>query len=217
VALEVIGAGYGRNGTLSMKLALEQLGFGPCYHMIEVFERPEHSALWHDFARGRTVDFEALFDGFRATVDWPACNAWRELAERYPQARVILSERDPAAWYRSVMNTIYQGSQQSLASDDPLRRAHGEMVFALIWDGIFDGRMDDEAHVIACYEAHNARVKAEIPAERLLVYQVGSGWEPLCDFLDVPVPDMPYPSVNSTEDFRRNLLEDGQASSAQDP
>lgn len=208
MTLEVIGAGFGRNGTLSMKLALEQLGFGPCYHMMEVFGRPEHTGFWHDFALGRPVDFDAVFHGFRATVDWPACNAWRELAARYPQARVVLSVRDPAAWYRSIMNTIYLGSQQSVASEDPQRRAHGEMVFALIWDGIFGGRMDDEAHVIACYEAHNARVKAEIPPERLLVYEVGSGWEPLCAFLEVPVPATPYPSVNSTEEFRKNLLED---------
>lgn len=199
--MKIIGAGFGRTGTLSLKLALEQLGFDKCYHMMEVREHPEHTDVWRRAHRGEAVDWEALYTGYQATVDWPSCNLWQELAEHYPDAKVLLTQRDSAKWYASVMNTIYKFSTAGLDSDDPAARAGSEWAKEIIWDRVFDGRMDDEAYVRGVFERHNKAVQEAVPAERLLVYQPGDGWEPLCRFLDVPVPARDYPHVNSTQEF----------------
>jgi len=121
MAIKVIGAGFGRNGTLSLKQALETLGFGKCYHMAEVFQHPEHVPVWRAAAHGKSVDWDAVFDGYQASVDWPSCSFWQEQMARYPDAKVVLSERDPERWYESVMNTIYPDPRPRLAGD--LRRA----------------------------------------------------------------------------------------------
>jgi hypothetical protein len=205
MSIKVIGAGFGRNGTLSLKLALEQLGFVRCYHMLEVREHPDHVQAWREAARGAPVDWDRLFAGYQASVDWPSCNFWREQRARYPEAKVILSERDPERWYQSVMNTIYPSSVAARQSDDPRVRAQMEMVHELIWDGTFGGRMEDKDHVIGVYLAHNAAVKAEVPPDELLVFESSQGWEPLCRFLGKEVPEAPYPSVNSTEDFHQRI------------
>jgi hypothetical protein len=202
MGLDVVGAGLGRTGTLSLKHALERLGFDKCYHMLEVGQHPEHRELWSAARRGEAVDWDALFEGYRAAVDWPACDFWRELADYYPESKVLLSVRDPERWYASVRNTIHLNTVESLRSGDEATRARGEWVNRQIWEANFDGRVEDKDRAIAVYEAHNARVQAEIPAERLLVYEPGGGWEPICEFLDVPVPDEDFPHVNTTEDFR---------------
>ena len=201
MALEVIGAGYGRTGTLSLKFALEKLGFDKCYHMMEVFQHPEHVPMWAAAQRGEHVDWNKLYDGYSATVDWPSCNFWREHAAFYPKAKVILSTRDPDKWYESVMNTIYVASTGMLNSPDPQLRAMGEWATRLTWDGVFGGRMHDKAHVLDVLRKHEATVKATIPRERLLVFDAKEGWEPLCRFLGKPVPAEPYPRVNTREDF----------------
>lgn len=202
MAVQVIGAGFGRTGTLSLKFALEKLGFDPCYHMMEVGRRPEDTQVWQRAHDGEAIDWLGFLDGWRATVDWPSCNFWREQLEAFPHAKVILSKRDPARWYASVMNTIYPSSQAAMHSDDPTGQARGRWANTIIWDGIFDGRMDDEAHVLAVLAAHEEDVRARVPAAQLLEFSPGDGWAPLCAFLDVPVPDEDYPRVNSTEDFR---------------
>jgi hypothetical protein len=199
--LDVIGAGYGRTGTLSLKLALERLGFTKCYHMMEVFGHPEHVPMWAAAHRGEPVDWEKLYEGYRATVDWPSCNLWREHAALWPNAKVILSTRDPDSWYDSVMNTIYKSSTQMKSSDDATMRRFGEWATEITWKRIFDNRMHDRAYVIGVYNAHVERVKATIPPSRLLVFEARQGWAPLCRFLGVDVPDEPYPRVNTTEDF----------------
>jgi len=203
VSIKVIGAGFGRNGTLSLKQALEQLGFSKCYHMMELDQSKDEDLAWLALHRGEPVDLDRLFEGYQASVDWPSCNFWREQMAWYPDAKVILSERDPKAWYRSIMNTIYPGSLAMRGSDDPMMKRRSEMVFELIWDGLFDGRMDDEDHVIDVYLAHNQQVKDEVPADRLLVFESSLGWSPLCEFLGVPVPAEPYPKTNTTEDFAK--------------
>jgi hypothetical protein len=202
MGLEVIGAGFGRTGTLSLKLALEKLGFVKCYHMMEVVQHLEHVPLWVAAHRGEKVDWEALYEGYRATVDWPSCNLWREHAALYPRAKVILSTRDPDGWYDSVMNTIYKSSTAMVRSDDPTMHAFGQFAFDVVWKPVFDGRVEDRAYAIGVYNAHVERVIATIPAARLLVFEAKEGWEPLCRFLGVGVPDEPYPRVNTTEDFR---------------
>lgn len=194
MALDVIGAGFGRTGTLSLKLALEQLGFGPCYHMVEVFKNPQAPRWWIEAADGRP-DWERIFEGYVSTVDWPNATFYAELADHYPEAKVILTEREPEAWFRSTQATIFADSAMPPAAE------FGEMNEKVI-RRLFDGRMHDHDHVIDVYLRHNAEVRRRIPASRLLVYDVAQGWEPLCAFLAVEVPEMPMPRVNSTEEFQ---------------
>jgi len=202
MALEVIGTGFGRTGTLSLKLALEQLGFGRCYHMMEVSQNPGHAALWSVAHDGVEIDWDALYAGYRATVDWPSTQFWRRLADHYPNAKVIHTERPSAAWYKSASSTIFQTMTRGAPPDlPPAFHEQLEMARKVILHGVFDGRLDDEAHAIAIYEAHNARVRREIPRERMLVFEPGEGWEPLCKFLGVATPATPYPKLNTTEDF----------------
>jgi hypothetical protein len=208
MSLKVIGAGLGRTGTLSLKYALEQLGFGPCYHMIETREHPGHDALWLALARGKSDNWHAILDGYAATVDWPAIMIWKALAAAYPQAKVILTVRDPERWYESASNTIFARMREfeaALAAGnaeaiDPARRAHMRMVNAAVVAKSFGGNLDRE-HAIQVFNAHTNEVRRTIPAERLLIYEPGQGWGPLCRFLGVPMPETPYPKVNTTDDF----------------
>ena len=197
MAVEVIGAGFGRTGTLSLKLALEKLGFGKCYHMLEVLQHPHHVEVWSAAHRGEPVDWDALFEGYRATVDWPACNLWREQLAHWPDAAVLLSTRDPERWYESVMNTIYPASMRGYDAGEPF----SVWLYDTIWGPIFDGRLDDRKHTIGVYERHVEEVKRTAPADRLLVFEAAQGWEPLCRFLERPVPNEPFPRANTTEDF----------------
>ena len=207
MTIKVIGAGYGRNGTMSLKLALEKLGFDKCYHMMELDQAKDEDVAWVKLNRGEAVDFDKLFEGYQASVDWPSCNFWREQMAAYPEAKVILSERDPEAWYASIMKTIYASSValRDHANKDALQQRRSDMVFELIWDGLFDGRLEDKQHVIDVYLAHNQQVKDEVPADKLLVFESSLGWPPLCEFLGVPVPDEPYPKTNTSEDFAKMM------------
>jgi hypothetical protein len=206
--LRVIGAGFGRTGTLSLKLALEQLGFGPCYHMIETREHPAHDALWLALARGESRDWRAILEGYQATVDWPAVTFWKTLVTANRDAKVILTVRDAGRWYESASKTIFARMKEfaeALASSDaenidPARRAHMRMVNAVVVDKTFGGSLARD-HAIGVFNAHNEEVRQTVPPAKLLVYEPGQGWEPLCDFLRVPIPESPYPQVNSTADF----------------
>jgi len=206
MTLDVIGAGFGRTGTLSLKVALEQLGFGPCYHMLEVLGSPDRPGQWLDQVEGRPHPWETVFAGYRATVDWPAAAWWRELASHYPDARVILSLREPEKWYDSVMNTIYHAMRPEVGADAPeAMRVQLTMVRKLILERTFDGRLDDRKYAIGVFERHNQAVIDAIPEGRLLVYRPGDGWKPLCAFLDRPVPDGEFPRLNDTAEFRARL------------
>ncbi len=207
MALDIIGAGFGRTGTLSLKHALEQLGFNKCYHMMEVMNHPDHTGLWRAASRGETINWESLFAGYRASVDWPSCNFWKEQMRAFPEARVILSLRDADGWYDSIMNTIWKVSEMIMKVDAPETRERTSMVFELIWDGKFQRRMDDKAYVISVFNKHNQEVIDSVPDEQLLVYRPGDGWEPLCDFLECPLPVTPYPKMNSTEDFQKFFMQ----------
>ncbi|MFN3238406.1 MAG: sulfotransferase family protein [Pseudomonadales bacterium] len=199
MTLQVIGAGFGRTGTLSLKFALEKLGFNPCHHMMEVFGKPEHIALWQDAADGKPVDWDTVFTGYQAAVDWPVCNFWQELAEKYPDAKFILSHRDPEKWYASAMNTIFRGMISAGAEPED---AHLKMVCTLIRDNTFGGDLTDKANAIQVFQQHNQQVIDALPKDRLLVFEASEGWAPLCEFLEVPIPDEPYPRTNSTEEFQ---------------
>jgi hypothetical protein len=196
VTLEVIGAGFGRTGTMSLKAALEDLGFGPCYHMVELFEHPEHVERWETIVRGDLVDWEELFRGYRATVDWPGAAFYKELAERYPEAGVILTVRDSERWYESARNTIF--NTQGVGSSRAPRMARD-----LAWQKGFDGDVGDRRRMIEAFNRWNEEVKEVVPAERLLVYEVKEGWEPLCGFLGVEAPKgKPFPHLNDSDSFR---------------
>lgn len=199
--VQVIGAGFGRTGTTSMKAALEHLGFGPTYHMFEILGRPERMAPWADILDGGTPDWATVFDGYQSTVDWPGCTYWRELAEAYPDAKVLLTVRDPQKWYDSVHGSIFQVASMPGVPDDPGLAGILPDIRRMIWDepGTFGGRFEDREHAISVYEQHNAAVIDGVPADRLLVYTVGDGWEPLCDFLGVAVPEVDFPHVNDSK------------------
>jgi hypothetical protein len=219
MALRVIGAGFGRTGTLSLRAALEALGFAPCHHMMTVFERPALLNTWQEALRrqrhGEPIDVEGVLGGFQATVDWPGCTFWRELIAANPDARVILSVRDPDRWYDSVAGTIYALTALDAAAErgallralPPDAAGHLREMVAfvddLIWQGTFHGRFPDREAAIRIFNAHNAAVQAAVPPGRLLVYEIASGRAPLCAFLDVPVPaGQPFPHANDSETFR---------------
>lgn len=197
--MKVIGTGFGRTGTDSMRLALTQLGFGPCHHMREVMASDEQKRVWRALAQGAEPDWDVLFDGFQACVDWPSAYYWPELIARYPDATVLLTHRDPESWWNSFSSTILRVITNPTDT--------GSLGVALIAEQVFDGRPDDREHAIRIYRDNVERVKAEVPEDRLLIYELGSGWEPLCDHLGVPVPDMPYPRVNSAAEFQARAAE----------
>jgi hypothetical protein len=201
MSLAVIGAGFGRTGTLSLKLALETLGLGPCHHMEEVMKHPEQIPVWQAAGRGEAVDWAALLKDYRSTVDWPSAQFWRELAARFPDAKVVLTVRDRARWYESFSKTILVLMSAREAAPNETMKAIFDMAQEVIIRRAFDGRLDDPNHVMAGFDRHNAAVQAALPPERLLVYEVAQGWEPLCRFLGRPVPATPFPRVNSTAEF----------------
>ena len=200
MALQIIGAGFGRTGTLSLKLALERLGFSKCYHMAEVMAHPGHAELWLDAWRGDDP-WERMFEGYAAAVDWPAAAFWPRLMEFYPHAKVLLTVRDAERWYTSAANTIFRSMQDGLRSPDSTRRERLRMAHEIIVEGTFGGDLDDKANAIAVYEANIARVHRDVPADRLIVFDPKDGWRPLCEALDAAVPDEPYPHVNTTGEF----------------
>jgi hypothetical protein len=199
MSLSVIGAGFGRTGTESMKLALEMLGLGPCHHMKEVLGDPEQTALWRGIAAGDPPDWEAAFTGYNAAVDWPSAFFWRELADVYPDAKILLTVRSPESWHASMDKTIFRTLRNGTDPDS--------LGVKLVAEGVFDGRLDDPAHAIATYERNTAEVEAAFPPERLLTYHLGDGWEPLCRFLGKPLPNAPYPRSNSAKEFNAMFSE----------
>ncbi|MDN0194457.1 sulfotransferase family protein [Streptomyces sp. S.PNR 29] len=204
--LEIFGAGFGRTGTLSLRTALERLGFGRCHHMLHVFDDPETVPAWQAAARGEPVDWTQVYKGYRSSVDWPGAAFWREITAAFPEAKVILTERDPEAWYASAESTIHAAAVAPLPDDaDPLFAQVRQMALDVVWDGVFDGRFTDKRHALEVFEAHNAAVKREIDPDRLLVFEVAQGWEPLCAFLGVPVPDEPFPRSNDRTAFAEQI------------
>jgi hypothetical protein len=198
VTLRVVGAGLGRTGTMSLKLALERLLGGPCYHMLEVFPRPDHLAAWHAATGGQTPDWNALFDGFVAAVDWPVAAFWEEVAAANPDAVVLLSVRPADEWWRSFDKTILENFRREAP---PGAEPFLAMVTDLLYKRFTPGALD-EAEAKRAYEAHNEHVRATVPASRLVEWRLGDGWQPLCDALGVDVPDEPFPHTNTTAEFR---------------
>jgi hypothetical protein len=199
MTIQVIGTGFGRTGTDSMREALNMLGFGPCHHMLEVNGNEEQKRLWRALARGENPGWDVLFAGYNSCLDWPSAHYWRELVREYPDAKVLLTYRSPESWWESFEKTILAGIAQSTDQ--------ASLGLALVRDQVFDGKPGDRALAIARYVANVDAVRATVPKERLLVHNLGDGWEPLCAHLGVPVPAAPYPNRNAAAEFKRAILD----------
>ncbi len=209
MSLKIIGAGFGRTGTTSMKEALELLGYNKCHHMREVMSSGKQVEMFDRVSRNVEVDWDDVFEGFEAAVDWPAAARYEELMEKYPQAKVILTARDPEAWYESTKETIYALSNSVpliISWLIPRARNVMAMVQRLIWEGVFDGRFEEKQHAIEVYNKNVAEVIANVPATRLLVHSAKEGWQPLCEFLDKPIPSQPYPHSNESTVMKRVIV-----------
>ena len=210
MGLRVVGAGLGRTGTSSLKTALEQLLGAPCYHMFEVFGHPDHIPMWHGAAEGRMPDWDKLFEGYAAAVDWPEASFWPELMDAYPDALVLLSVRPTEDWWRSADNTIWEVSRRPIEPGSPFA-AQQRMIQAVL-ERRFTPQWNDEQPSKEAYERHNAAVRAGVPADRLLEWTPGDGWAPICDALGLPVPDEPFPHTNDSASFRAMAGLDAPAS-----
>lgn len=201
MALQVVGAGLGRTGTHSLQLALQRLLGAPCYHMMEVFGRPDDIPVWQAAAEGAMPDWAAFLADYRAVVDWPAAAFWAELHACFPDAVVLLSVREDAdAWWRSAHDTIFALGARPIP-DDPVFAAQMRMVDELLTRR-FTPDWQDARAAKAAYERHNEAVRTAVPRARLLEWRPGDGWEPICAALACEVPDEPFPHVNTTSDFR---------------
>jgi len=216
MSLEVIGPGFGRTGTASLKRALEMIGFGPCHHMEECFAHPETVPYWQDLAAGKAVDWDVVFAGYRSQVDWPGAHYWRELIAAYPQAKVVLSVRPEESWWKSFSGTIgtligfYRAG--TLPPLPPAMLGMLATAAEIVETQTFAGQAADKAGALAAYRRHIQEVVQTVPPERLLVYDVAEGWAPLCAFLDRPIPQEAFPHVNSTANFWAALQGDGKHS-----
>lgn len=198
MTVQVVGAGVGRTGTLSLKAGLEVLLGEPCYHMLEVFGHPEHVGMWRAAAEGEEVDWTTMLDGYGATSDFPACLFWREILEASPGAVVVLStRRDAATWWDSASQTIFGLDAAQL----PAEMGEWFEMWRTVAAARFTADWTDRDSAIAAYERHNAEVRATAPSDRLVDWQAGDGWAPLCAALGMPEPEAPFPHLNKREDF----------------
>jgi hypothetical protein len=214
--MKLIGAGLPRTGTLSQKVALEMLGVGPCYHMVNVLADLDLVGLWRRALEGEGP-WNEIFDGFESTVDWPGSFFYAELAEAYPDAKVLLSVRDGEAWARSMRDTIYDvlygdsliGHMSAARSAiDAKWRGYMELMDQM-WrrSGLLDPQDTSDAALIRGLQRYHDEVQQTVPSDRLLVWSVADGWEPLCEFLELPVPDTPFPHLNDSKEFSKRIVD----------
>ena len=194
LSLKVIGTGFGRTGTDSMRVALNKLGFGPTHHMFELNDNPTQDRLWKNLVLGTPPNWDALFEGYSSCVDWPSAFYWRELIEANPDAQVLLTWRTAESWWASFEKTILKFIQTSDGSDDFFSKQ-------LVAEKVFGGMPVDRNHAISVYNDHVEEVIATVPENRLLVYKIGEGWSPLCQHLGVDVPGEAYPHSNTAVKF----------------
>jgi sulfotransferase family protein len=214
--MKVIGAGLPRTGTLSQKVALEMLGVGPCYHMVNVLLDLDQVGPWRRALEGDR-QWDEIFDGFQSTVDWPGSYFYRELVDYYPDAKVLLSTRDGDAWARSMRETIYATLygdvlighlSQARCEIDPKWCGYIDLMKDM-WDrsGLLQGAATTDEWMSEAVDRFHEQVKANVPADRLLVWSPAEGWEPLCEFLELPAPDTPFPHLNDTEQFVERIVD----------
>lgn len=209
MTLQVIGAGFGRTGTLSLKFALEQLGYVKTHHMMEVLQSDAQADMWAAIGEGQPPDWDKVFEGYQASVDFPSCIFYRELADKYPNAKVILTVRSAESWWQSASQTIFaigKAAPPWLKLLVPRMKKVFGMHEKLIAGRTFRGKQDNAAFAKSTFEHHNLTVQRVIPKERLLVFEVKQGWGPLCAFLGKPVPETPFPNVNDTAEFKKRIM-----------
>ena len=211
--IKVVNLSLGRTGTMSLKHALEALGLDKCYHFSDMFQYPEHTDIWRSLAKGTPIDWETVFEGYQSTVYWSTSYDYQLLLNKYPDMKFILTVRESEAWYKSTFDTVYSLNRLTLSRiislkikglfDPELRKLYKVWRFqeTLLWQNTFKGRFHDKDFAIQQFEQHIENVKKNVPAERLLVYKIQQGWQPLCDFLQVPVPNTDFPRVNDTASF----------------
>lgn len=210
MSLKIIGTGFSRTGTMSTRMALEHLGFGPCHHMMALFADPAQVAIWTDVARGKKTDWDAVFDGFAAQVDFPGGRVWQQTIDAFPEAKVLHTERPEEDWWASFSKTVLKvwTHHKMLTRNMP---KHIQDIFSNLTPFYIDdtfGGLPDKAMAIEAYRRNNALVRQLVPADRLLVFTPSNGWEPLCDFLDVAVPAAPFPRSNARDEFWSNFEEE---------
>ncbi len=203
MALRIIGAGQARTGTTSTKVALEMLGIAPCYHMHELFLQLEHIPLWEQAFDGELDDWNLLLGSYAATLDWPASLFWRELADAQPDAKVLLTERDPDAWCTSFERTVLAAKRTLVPQPDSIGALLRLIERSLT--SVFGDAVDDRQAIIATYQLQNQAVRDAFDDDRLLVYDPADGWDPLCQWLGVDRPDAPFPHLNTGDEFRSTL------------
>ena len=222
--IKVVDLSLGRTGTMSLKQGLEELGFAKCYHFAEMFNHPEHPSSWLSVSQGKKIDWDKLFEGYQATVYWTPCYDYLEFLQHYPDAKVVLTVREPYKWYQSVHKTIYNNQLTFLRKvllftmglfKPDLKKLHTiwDLQERTLWQGTFNGRFNDKKYAIEVFNKHIEDIKSKVPADRLLIFNVKEGWEPLCNFLQVPVPDTPFPHVNDSTSFiewRKGLFKLGE-------
>ena len=205
MSLSVIGSGFGRTGTMSLKHALEVLGLGKCHHMSELYENEWQAPFWKAAARGEQIDWKKLMAGYGACVDWPATHFWRELSMAFPSAKIIHTTRSPESWWASYSETIMKFIEAGTTLPAGIVRDMCEWCVEIIGEQTFGSDISDREAAIAAFNRRLLEVRETIPMERLLIFEVSEGWQPLCDFLDLPVPDTPFPRVNDRSDFWTNF------------
>lgn len=216
--MKVIGAGFGRTGTTSVKAALQELGFGATYDLTEAFKNPDHVSIWEAARRGKDVDWKRFIADYDVAVDWPACSFYKELMEAFPHAPVILTVRDPEPWYESIRSTIYQ-IRKATTGPLPVRAVFkfaglfapgvtgtARLADRLVWEDTFNGHFEDRIYAMEVYEYHNNLVRRHVPPNRLLVFDVREGWAPLCNFFGLEAPNKPFPHLNEAREMQRRLL-----------
>ncbi|MEU3098709.1 sulfotransferase family protein [Streptomyces sp. NPDC006967] len=216
--LKLINAGLGRTGTTSLKVALDRLGLGPSFHMFDIVGDAARLKRWERIVcEGGSPDWAAAFDGYRSAVDGPCAVYYRQLAEAFPDARLILTVRDAESWYRSTHDTLYQFALRSMENPPEPgspQAALFRVTSTMIWDGLFGGRFSDKDHAIEVYHRHNEEVVRTLGADNVLVYDVQQGWEPLCAFLGTDVPREEFPRTNDTASMRQRVARAAGAAAA---
>ncbi len=197
--MKLINVGLGRTGTTSLKAALEIIGFAPTFHTTDLIKNARQMDVWEAAVEGQPADWRAFFADY-AVADWPAALFYEEIITAHPEAKVMLTVRDPEQWQASISGTLNQVMGMNLPI--PRFQRLKKILETHAINGLFDGKMNDKAHMVRFFEQHVAAVKAFVPADNLLVYNVTEGWEPLCDFLEVSVPDEPFPRVNTRGGFK---------------
>lgn len=217
MGLKIIGVGGPRTGTASLKDALEILGFGKCYHMEWLFNHQEDLKYWHELYDTGSTDFDTLFDGFQSSVDFPGYLNYKQLMAKYPDAKFILNDRDPDSWYDSAAETVHSVTPQTIPQKLKMLR---KMIFSsrfrrlaqsfklvekYLWVGKYKGQFKNREQTIDIYKKFNEDIKKDIPEEKLLIYNIADGWEPLCSFLGVYVPDVEFPHKNQRKNFQEKF------------